>query len=199
MSAPTTGEVQLRRLKEAGMSVALMPCLTDVDTMADAVEVAALAPLSDDVDALLPRLTYAKAVIDEVLRLYPPSFVIVRQALGDDVAAGLAIPRGSLVLIAPWVLHRHRRWWLAPDRFDPERFLPGAPPPPPFAYMPFGIGPRICVGAPFAATELLLVVATLVQAFEVAVTTAEPVRPVGLVTLQPAASPLFTLNPRAAS
>jgi cytochrome P450 len=77
----------------------------------------------------------------------------VRQALHDDQAGGVPIPKGSLVLIAPWVMHRHRRFRQAPERFDPSRFMPDAPPPPRFAYIPFGAGPRICVGSPFALTD----------------------------------------------
>jgi unspecific monooxygenase len=100
------------------------------------------------------------------------------------------------VLIAPWILHRHRRLWRTPHRFDPERFLPGAPPPPRFAYLPFGAGPRTCVGAPFALTELLLATATLVGAFDIRLATRDPVEPVGLVALQPKSPQLFTLSPR---
>jgi cytochrome P450 len=135
-------------------------------------------------------------VVDEVLRLYPPAFVIVRQAIDDDVAGGVRIPKGSLVLIAPWVLHRHRRFWNAPDRFDPSRFLPDRSPPPRFAYMPFGAGPRICVGNPFALTELVLVVATMVRSFRVGLAPHRPVVPVGIVTVQPDVPPLFQLTPR---
>ena len=105
------------------------------------------------------------AVIDEVLRLYPPAFVIVRQSVGDDNAGGVRVPKGSLVLIAPWVPHRNRRFCIAPGRFDPARFLPDRLPPPRFAYMPFGAGPRICVGNPFALTELVLVAATMFRSF----------------------------------
>ncbi len=68
-----------------------------------------------------------------------------------------------MVLIAPWVLHRHRLLWSEPDRFDPERFLPDAAPPSRYAYLPFGIGPRVCIGAQFALTEATLVLATLIH------------------------------------
>jgi unspecific monooxygenase len=125
-----------------------------------AAEVAPLDLTPDTAAEILPRLVHTRAVIDEVLRLYPPAFVIVRQSVGDDNAGGVRGPKGSLVLIAPWVLHRHRRFWIAPARFDPSRFLPDGSPPR-FAYMPFGAGPRICVGNPFALTELVLVVATM--------------------------------------
>ena len=106
------------------------------------------------------------------------------------------MPKGSLVLIAPWVLHRHRRFWIAPDRFDPSRFLPDQPAPPRFAYMPFGAGPRICVGNPFALTELVLVVATLVRSFRVSLAPHRPVAPIGIVTVQPDVPPPFRMTPR---
>ncbi len=155
-----------------------------------------LAPDPENAAEILPLLTYTRAAIDEALRLYPPAFVIVRRALGEDAAGGIPVPKESLVVIAPWVLHRHRRFWAAPQRFDPSRFLPGAPPPLRFAYMPFGAGPRTCVGAPFALTELVLVVATLVRAFRIELAPHRPVSPVGLVTIQPDPPPPFVLRPR---
>jgi cytochrome P450 len=161
-----------------------------------AAEVLRLAPDPENAAEILPELTYTRAVIDEALRLYPPAFVIVRRALGADVAGGVTVPKESLVLIAPWLLHRHRRFWTAPQRFDPSRFLPGAPAPPRFAYMPFGTGPRTCVGAPFALTELVLVIATMVQAFRIELAPHRPVSPVGLVTIQPDSPPPFVLRPR---
>jgi len=163
--------------------------------------VAEIAPLGltpDNAADLLPELVRTRAVVDESLRLYPPAFVIVRQALHDDEAGGVPVPKGSLVLIAPWIMHRHRRFWRAPDRFDPSRFMPDAPPPPRFAYIPFGAGPRICVGSPFALTELVLVIASLVRAFRIALPPHRPVTPVGLITLQPDVPPPFRLRPRAA-
>lgn len=161
-----------------------------------AAEAAEFAPSADHAAGTVRQLTYTRAVIDEVLRLYPPAFVIVRRAAGEDVAAGVPVPKGSLVLIAPWVLHRHRRLWSAPQRFDPGRFLPGAPQPPRFAYLPFGAGPRVCVGAPFALTELVLLVATLAKAFEIALASRDEVAPAGLVALQPSWQPPFVLTPR---
>ncbi|MDA8249047.1 MAG: cytochrome P450, partial [Rhodospirillales bacterium] len=99
----------------------------------------------------------------------------------------------AVVMIAPWVLHRHRRLWEAPDAFLPERFLPGAPPPPRFAYLPFGAGPRVCVGAQFALMEATLVLATLVQAFHIAMASTRPVLPAPVVTTQPDHAPDFRL------
>jgi cytochrome P450 len=144
----------------------------------------------------LPQLVYTRAVVQEALRLYPPAFTIVRQARADDAAAGIAIPRRAVVLMAPWVLHRHRRLWTDPERFDPGRFLPGAPAPDRFAYLPFGIGPRICIGAQFAMTEAVLVLATIVRAFRVARIGTEPVTPRAIVLTLPDHPPLFSLHPR---
>ena len=163
-----------------------------------AAEITPLGLRPDNAADLLPELIHTRAVVDEALRLYPPAFVIVRQVLDDDEAGGVPVPKGSLVLIAPWIMHRHRRFWRAPERFDPSRFLPSAPPPPRFAYMPFGAGPRICVGSPFALTELVLVVAGLVREFRIGLAPHRTVMPVGLVTLQPDVPPPFRLTPRAA-
>ena len=145
----------------------------------------------------LPLLVYTRAVVSETLRLYPPAYTIVRVARKADNAAGVPIARGAIVNIAPWVLHRHRSLWREPDAFEPARFLAGAPPPERFAYLPFGAGPRVCIGAQFAVTEAVLVLARLVQAFNVARTSDEPVLPVAAITLQPDHAPGFRLEPRA--
>ena len=113
-----------------------------------------------------------------------------------DFAGGIPVPASAVVFIAPWVLHRHRRLWAQPEIFDPARFLPGAPPPDRFAYMPFGIGPRVCVGAQFALTEATLVLASLIRAFHIERAGTEPVVPIAIVTTQPDHPPLFRLRPR---
>jgi cytochrome P450 len=132
--------------------------------------------------------------VNETLRLYPPAFTLARQAIADDRAGSIAIARGSILMIAPWVLHRHRQYWRDPDAFDPTRFLPDAPQPPRFAYMPFGAGPRVCVGAQFALAEATLVLAMLVRAFRV--TLIDPVMPRAVVTTQPERAPMFRLSLR---
>jgi cytochrome P450 len=156
---------------------------------------AAFDPRSAD-DSALDRLAYARAVLDEAMRLYPPAFAIVREARGPDVVAGCEVRRGTLVVVSPWVLHRHRRLWRAPDSFDPERFLPGAPPIDRFAYLPFGVGPRVCIGAHFALTEATLVLAALVRSFRIELVDARPVLPVAVVTTQPDRAPPFRLTRR---
>jgi cytochrome P450 len=146
--------------------------------------------------AAVPQLRYTRVVVDEALRLYPPAFSIVRQAKAADAAAGVPIPARGVVLIVPWVLHRHRLLWRDPDRFDPERFMPDAEPPTRFSYLPFGAGPRACVGAQFALTEAVLVLASLVQAFRLELADDAPVHPMARITLQPDRSPPFRLLPR---
>jgi len=161
-----------------------------------AAEAAPLELGPDHAAEALPKLIYTRAVVHEALRLYPPAFTLVRQARDDDDAGDIPVSRGAIVFIAPWVLHRHRRLWRQPEVFDPARFLPGGPPPDRFAYMPFGIGPRVCVGAQFALTEATLVLASLIQAFQIERADDEPVEPIAIVTTQPDHPPLFRLQRR---
>jgi cytochrome P450 len=140
-------------------------------------------------------LPQTRAHVDEALRLYPPAFLLTREAIGADEVAGHAVAPGTVIVISPWVLHRHRRLWAAPDAFDPARFLPGAPPVPRFAYLPFGAGPRICVGATFALTEAVLVMARLLKSFRVTLCGDGAVLPRGIVTTQPDREVRFVLQP----
>jgi cytochrome P450 len=134
--------------------------------------------------------------VDEALRLYPPAFLIVRQARAADEILGHKIAAGTTITISPWVLHRHRARWRAPDAFDPDRFMPGANPPERYAYMPFGAGPRICVGAQFALTEATLVLARLLARFRIELAGSGAVIPRGIVTTQPDRPVRFILTPR---
>jgi cytochrome P450 len=161
-----------------------------------AAEAAALDLSPEHAAVVIERLPMTRAVISEALRLYPPAFLIVRQAIAPDRASGLDIPRGAVIMIAPWVLHRHRKHWREPDAFDPERFMPGAAAPSRFAYLPFGAGPRVCVGAQFALAEATLVLASLVRGFRIIRDDNEPVTPVAVVTTQPNRAPLFRLHAR---
>jgi len=167
---------------------------TEQARVADEVRGLDLSP--DAVANALAALPRTRAVINEALRLYPPAFTLVRQAIGPDRAGATDIGRGAVVMISPWVLHRHRQLWRDPDAFDPSRFLPDAPPPPKFAYLPFGAGPRICVGAQFALTEATIVLAALIQAFDIALDDVTPILPVAVVTLQPNHPATFRLRPR---
>jgi len=161
-----------------------------------AEEVRGLAIEPETAMAALPRLVRTRAVVSEALRLYPPAFTIVREAIGPDRLGDFDLPKRSVVMIAPWVLHRHRKLWRDPDAFDPSRFMPDAPAVPRFAYLPFGAGPRVCVGAQFALTEAVLVLAMLLQRFKIASEDARPVLPMAIVTTQPDHPATFSLAPR---
>ncbi|GJE39733.1 Putative cytochrome P450 132 [Methylobacterium persicinum] len=142
------------------------------------------------------RLPLTRAVIDETLRLYPAAFVVVRRALAPDEVAGHAVRKGDILIVSPWVLHRHRRLWDDPDAFDPGRFLPGRQGPARFSYLPFGAGPRVCIGAQFALSEAVLALARLCSAFRIAPVSAAPILPVAVVTTQPENPGLFRLTAR---
>jgi unspecific monooxygenase len=159
-----------------------------------AEEAKALSFAESGAAATLAALQRTRAVVSETLRLYPAAFTLAREAIGPDRAASIEIPKGSLILIAPWVLHRHRRLWRDPDAFDPSRFLPGATPPPRLAYLPFGTGPRVCVGAQFALAEATLALGALLRSFRVELIGDRPILPVGIVTTQPDHAPLFRLH-----
>jgi cytochrome P450 len=168
------------------------------DAQAAIAAEAQAADLDHDPAAALARLPITRAHVDEALRLYPPAFLLTREALAADEVAGRPVAAGTVVVISPWVLHRHRRLWTAPDVFDPSRFLPGAPPIDRFAYLPFGAGPRICVGATFALTEAVLVLARLVRAFRIELCGDGAVMPRGIVTTQPDRVVRFVLGRRRA-
>jgi cytochrome P450 len=135
-------------------------------------------------------------VLDEAMRLYPPAFVIVRAARAPDQVAGRQVAPGDVVVVSPWILHRHRRLWREPNAFDPGRFLPGAPPVPRYVYLPFGVGPRVCIGEHFALTEAMVVLTRLITAFRIELASRRPVLPVAVVTTQPDHAPLFHLTAR---
>jgi cytochrome P450 len=144
----------------------------------------------------LDRLRFTRAVVDETMRLYPPAFLIARAAAAADLIEGMPIRKHDVILIAPWLLHRHEKLWHDPNAFIPERFMPPAPPPDRFAYLPFGVGPRICIGAHFALVEATLALAKIIGTFRVTLLDKEPVMPVGVVTTQPDRSPMFRIAPR---
>ena len=161
-----------------------------------AAEAADVDLSADNAATTVKSLPYTRAFIDETLRLYPPAFMIVREAIGDDVVNGRRIAAGTVISVSPWVLHRHHRFWRDPDSFDPGRFLPGAVPPGRYAYMPFGAGPRICVGAQFALTEAVIVLARLLRVFRFEFFGTGAVVPRGFVTTQPDRPVRFLVTPR---
>jgi unspecific monooxygenase len=143
----------------------------------------------------LDRLKFTRAVVDETMRLYPPAFLILRAAAAPDMIAGIPVKKNDIVLVAPWLLHRHEKLWQDPNAFVPSRFMTGTPPDR-FAYLPFGVGARVCIGAHFALVEATLALAKMIGAFRVDLVDREPIMPVGVVTTQPDRSPMFAITPR---
>jgi len=134
----------------------------------------------------LDRLVYTRAVLDEAMRLYPPAPFLSRAAIEDDQFGDVAVPAGTVVTIAPYVLHRHRTLWDEPDAFRPERFLPEEKAKiDRFAYLPFGAGPRVCIGATFALQEAVIVLATVVRAVRLDLREGHRVTPLHRITLRP--------------
>jgi cytochrome P450 len=112
----------------------------------------------------LQRLRYTAMVLDEVMRLFPPVWILPRRSLAADTVGGYAVPAGADVLICPYTLHRHPGFWAAPDRFDPDRFDPDRPTDRPrYAFIPFGAGPRFCVGNHLGLMEAAFVIAMLTR------------------------------------
>lgn len=139
---------------------------------------AAAARLHAEVDAAgdalpgyddLARLPYARQAIDEALRLYPPGWLLTRRSLAASTIGGYALPAGTDVLVSPYLVQRHPRYWPDPDEFDPDRFLPPAcAARNRFVYLPFGLGPRACIGEHFALVEMHAHVAILARRFALA-------------------------------
>jgi cytochrome P450 len=151
------------------------------------------APSQED----LGKLSYSRMIIEETMRIYPTVPALEREALAEDTLVGRRIPAGSTILILPWVLHRHVKLWPNPGRFDPERFSPEQTAARPrFAYLPFGGGRRICIGAAFSIAEATILLATLAQRFRLSLVPGHPVEPQGLITLRPRHGMKMLLEPR---
>ena len=145
----------------------------------------------------LPRLGYTRRVIEEVLRLYPPTWLTARTAAEDDELGGYRIPAGALILLSPYVTHRHPAVWEAPERFDPDRFAPKpSAARPAFAHFPFGGGPRRCIGSAFAIAEIQCIVATVAQRHRLDLLPGVQIVPAAGLTLRPRSA--VPMLPRAA-
>jgi cytochrome P450 len=148
----------------------------------------------------IPSLPFVERVVTESMRLYPPAWIIGRRALEAYPLGPYVAPARSLVLASPWVVHRDRRFFPEPDRFDPDRwdaaFRASLPP---FAYFPFGGGPRRCIGESFAWMELVLVTATIAQQWKLRLVPGHPVEPQALVTLRTKHGMRMTLEARTRS
>ena len=154
--------------------------------------------LSGDHFGLLGHLIVTRAVVEEALRLYPPIAALSRASKQADVLGRHRINPHALIVIAPYVLHRHRRLWDRPDVFDPSRFLdPAKARIQRFTYLPFGAGPRTCIGSSFALQEATIVLAVLVHHFDMQLLPEARVWPSQKVTLRPAHGLPMRVTPRA--
>lgn len=132
------------------------------------------------------QLTLTRRVLEESLRLYPPAWGFSRLSLGDDEIGGYRVPKGSIVFVIPFVVHRRPKLWPDPGRFDPHRFGPEQESTRPrFAYIPFGGGPRGCIGNQFAMLEAQLILASIARRFQIDLVPAQNIRPEPLITLRP--------------
>jgi len=132
------------------------------------------------------QLRFIRNVFRETLRLYPPITFVPRVAMERTRIGRFRVKRGAMIMISPWTTHRHRTFWKDPDVFDPDRFLPEREHEmTPGTYLPFGIGPRTCVGAGFAQTEASLIIARLVRRFDFTTLDPASVRPVARLTTRP--------------
>jgi cytochrome P450 len=135
----------------------------------------------------LPALRYTEMIVTESMRLYPPAYAIGRQAARSTQVAGYPMAAGDVVIIPTWAIHRDARWFDDPEAFRPERSASDAARRlPRFAYVPFGGGPRQCIGNTFATLEATLIVATIAQRFRLALVPGQRVTPVPSITLRPA-------------
>jgi len=165
------------------------------------------ARLHDELDRVLggrmpnagdvAELKWTRMVIEETMRLYPPAHTISRTAIEEDWIGSVRLPPGALITISIYMTHRNPNLWPHPERFDPERFAPAAVAQRHrFAYLPFGGGPRICIGNGFAITEAQVVLAAIAQRYRVRLASDHVVQPIGLITLRPKTGIWVTLERR---
>ncbi len=145
----------------------------------------------------IPSLAFVERIVTESMRLYPPAWIVGRRALERYAIGPYVAPARSLVLVSPWVVHRDARWFPDPERFDPDRWTPAFKVAmPPFAYFPFGGGPRRCIGESFAWMELVLVAATIAQRWRLRLVPGFQPEPEALVTLRTKRGMRMTLERR---
>ncbi len=177
--------------------------LLDAHSQSDQILVAELqrvligrAPSAADI----PALPYLRMVIEETLRLYPPTWITARTARAEDHMGAQRIPAGSLLLLSPWAAHRHPAFWPDAECFDPERFAPvGRDQRTSFTYLPFGAGPRACVGQGFAMMEMILILAALACRYRVRLASPGPIMPEPTIVLRPPRGTLVQIERRSGS
>jgi enediyne biosynthesis protein E7 len=145
----------------------------------------------------LENMPYTGMVLDESLRLFPPAWTLGRRAIGEDEIDGYYIPANTVIAICIYALHRHPAFWDQPDIFDPERFSPGnSAGRNKFAYIPFGAGPRQCIGNNFGLMEASLIMACILQRFELHLLPGTEVTPQAFYVLRPSRDMMMSLHPR---
>ncbi len=144
----------------------------------------------------LPNLPFTRAVLEETMRLYPPVPLLTREAIAPGRIAGREVARGTMLLVAPWLLHRKPGLWDQPDAFIPDRFMPGAPRPSRHAYIPFSVGPRVCTGQQLGLAEAMICLATLRQAARLELVEGTVVEAVARLTLRPGETLPMRVMPR---
>ena len=146
-------------------------------------------------EADLSAMTYAEQVIDESWRLYPPAWAFTRSAVEHDVIDGHRVPKNAVIVLSPYVNHRHPRFWSDPERFDPDRFAPGREIPN-FAYFPFGGGPHMCVGKHLSLLEVKVALTMVTRRFRVRLVPDQTIRLDPGIALRPAPSMMVTVEAR---
>jgi cytochrome P450 len=145
----------------------------------------------------IPRLRQTEMVIQEGMRLYPPAAAFGREALEETTLGGYRVPRGTSIVMCPWLLHRDPRWWQEPEAFRPERWAQGHPEgTPKYAYVPFGGGPRLCIGNSFAMMEAMLLLPMIGQRYRFTIPPGHTVEPFFTFTLRLKNGLPTTLQPR---
>jgi cytochrome P450 len=145
----------------------------------------------------LERMPYGRMVVEEAMRLYPPAFTMNRTAINDDAVGGHPIAAGTIVSVSPWLTHRNPRLWPDPEKFDPERFRPELTKARhKYAYLPFGGGPRVCIGNGFALLEARLVLATVAQHYRLRMLPGQHIIPQARITLRPSPGVMVKVEAR---
>jgi cytochrome P450 len=189
----STAATPIRPLSWIWYLLALYP---DAETRlhAELDDVVGEGPLKPD---HVGKLVYLRQLVEETMRLYPPLPVMFRWTKEDDIVCGRRIPKNSIVLVVPWVVHRHRKLWDHPDRFDPDRFsLERSASRSRYAFLPFSIGPHVCIGASLGMMQILIGAAALAQRFRVRLVPDFPIVPTAWTNLRPAHGIRVTVEPR---
>lgn len=197
-----TGEgMSDRQLRDEVMTIMLAGHETTANALAWTFYLLAKHPpvqarLEEEVDDILAErtptfqdvseLTYTTMVLKESLRLYPPAYLLTRTAQDEDKIGGFDVEPGAILTLSPYFTHRHPDFWNDPEHFDPQRFSPQRKAERPrYAYMPFGGGPRMCIGSNFAMTEATLILAMVAQRYRLRLASDRPVQTEPLITLRP--------------